>query len=321
LYRWTEDETERCPPLSTALVSYLDEFRQGRDLPTTRLQQTSFAQHFFAQYRYGYSSALKEVLARVILETYQVLRKTHTKYREGYDYLGWCWPMLRKPFIFSYLKKCGVRPEMLDGSRVVLFPLHMEPEASLLNLSPELNNSIELISWVSKSLPADTVLVVKEQPSMFGMRPRSYYDNLRRMANVMVAHPEVHGREWLTRCDMLATITSTMGFEAVAVEKPVLSFGAHQVINYLPTVEYANSFDTTRHAITKLLTPSAERSHLLKVSRASLDKAIKDICFDLSGYESIFKSENLHMDLARMALDGLVRNQPEYGYLIGNRGR
>ena len=40
----------------------------------------------------------------------------------------------------------------------------MEPEVSLLQVSPEFNNSYEVICWVSKSLPADTMLVVKENP-------------------------------------------------------------------------------------------------------------------------------------------------------------
>ena len=320
LYRWTEDETETCSPLSLALTTYVNKLRDHSDLPETKLNQSVFAQHFFAQYRYGHSSAIKVVFKRLIIESYQILKKTHTVYKDGYGYLGWCWPLLKKPYVFRQLKKSGVRPEMLDGRRVVLLPLHMEPEASLLNLSPEFNNSMELISWVSKSLPADAVLVVKEQPSMFGMRPSSYYANLQRMANVLVAHPEIHGREWLARCNMLVTITGTMGFEAVAVDKPVLSFGAHQVINDLPTVEYANSFDKTRQAISKLLDPSADISHLLKVSRVALAKAINDTCFDLSGYESLFKSENLHMDLAQRALDGLAKSQPEYGRTNDNGG-
>jgi len=63
-----------------------------------------------------------------------------------------------------------------------------------------------------------------------------------------------------------------MGFEAVTQIKPVLSFGAHQVINLLPTVEYANSFDSTRDALKALLTESDEGQ--LKVSKAALDLAL-----------------------------------------------
>lgn len=310
LYRWTVNEYEDCPELSQALERRVVELAAVKELPDTVLEQTAFAQHFFATYKYDYPSALKKVAGRILVETYQLIRRTHKRFRDSYEYLGWCGPLLRKPHIYRYLKRHGVRPDGIEGARVVFFPLHMEPETSLLNLSPELNNSMELIAWVSKSLPADALLVVKEHPDSFGLRPRAFYDNLRRMANVVIAHPEVHGAQWLARCDLLASITSTMGFEAVAMEKPVLSFGAHQIINRLPTVEYANSFGATRAAVQKLLSPESNRARQLQISRVALDMAFRDVCFDLAGYESIFRSNELCMDLARKALNGLQLSRP-----------
>lgn len=310
LYRWTEDETEGNHALALALDRCITDLSKASELPQTELEQTAFAQYFFSSRRYDYLSALKKVLARVAVESYQLLMRTHKRFRGGYEFLGWCGPLLRKPYIYRYLQRYGLRPEDIGDRKVVIFPLHAEPEASLLNLSPELNNSMELIAWVSKCLPADAVLVVKEHPDSIGLRPRIFYDNLRRMANVVIAHPSIHGKLWLGRCNLLANITSTMGFEAVAMERPVLSFGAHQVINRLPTVEYADNFRTTRQAVQKLLAPDPIRAHMLKVSRVSLDMAFKEVCFDLSGYESIFKSNDLHLDLARKALDGLQRELP-----------
>ena len=69
--------------------------------------------------------------------------------------------------------------------------------------------------------------------------------------------------------------------------------------------EYADSFDTTRKALKTLLAEDPEKEHLLKISSAALDLAMKEVCFDLSSYEKIFKSNELHMKLARTALDNL----------------
>lgn len=310
LYRWTVDDTEQCPLLTEALNRRVDEFTAAGDLPETELEQTGFAKYFFAKYKYDYADAVKKVLRRLVVESYQLWKGTHWQCADGIRYLSWNRAILCKPYIYRYFLRHGVCPADLGKNRVVLFPLHVEPEASLLNLSPEMNNSIELIAWVSKSLPADAVLVVKEHPDSFGLRPRSYYDDLRRMANVVVAHPHVHGREWLGGCDLVATIASTMGFEAVAMERPVLSFGAHQVINILPTVEFVDSFVSTRKAVGRLLDDGGDRKRMLQVSRAALDAAFKEVCFDLSGYETIFKSTGLHMDLARIVLDNLAREFP-----------
>jgi hypothetical protein len=310
LYRWTVNEYEDCPTLDRAVDQRIAAFAEAESLPSTELEQTSFAQHFFASFKYDYFTALVNVAKRVVVESIQMVRLTHKQFRGSYTYLGWCGPDLRRPYIYRYLMRYGVTPENVGGNRLVLFPLHVEPEASLLNLSPELNNSLELISWVSKCLPANALLVVKEHPDSFGMRPRDFYDNLRRMANVVVAHPGVTAKAWLAKCDLLANLTSTMGFEAVAMNKPVLSFGAHQVINRLPSVEYADSFAATRTAIQRLLDPGFGKSRAVQVSRAALDKAFKDVCFDLSGYEAIFASNELHMDLARAALDNLALEFP-----------
>ena len=70
-------------------------------------------------------------------------------------------------------------------------------------------------------------------------------------------------------------------------------------------MEYAKCFDSTRKALKTLLTEDPEKEHQLKISSAALDFAFKEVCFDLSGYEKIFKSNELNMKLARTALENL----------------
>jgi hypothetical protein len=305
LYYWATDEYANCPELNQTLVKNVASFEKINELPEVEYEQTKFAQYFFGKINFSHFSAIRSAAYRVLRESYQMLRKTHTSFSEGYSYLSWNGPILRKPRIYNYFCKYGVSIKEMEGTRYVLFPLHMEPEASLLALSPELNNSIELITWISKNLPADMFVVVKEQPDSYGIRNRLYYDNLRRMANVVIAHPKIHGRDWINSCFAVATITGTMGFEAVASHKPVLSFGKHQVVNLLPTVEYADSFTSTRVALKAILDANPEQERQLKISRAALDLAFKDVCFDLSGYEKIFESQELHMELASTALANL----------------
>ncbi|TSC56502.1 MAG: hypothetical protein Greene041679_513 [Parcubacteria group bacterium Greene0416_79] len=55
------------------------------------------------------------------------------------------------------------------------FPLHYEPEVSLLLLAPFATNQIELVRAAAKSLPVMWKLYVKEHPLMVQYRPRSYY--------------------------------------------------------------------------------------------------------------------------------------------------
>jgi len=310
LYRWTENQAEESQSILTCLKKNLQKARRTKKIPATSLRQSTFASYFFGQYRFHYRTALKKVLVQFAKETYQLILGNHKRFKDGYKYLGWISPILQRPFAFKYLERHGKFPSQLKGNQIILFPLHMEPEATLFNLSPKQNNSMELIAWISKSLPANCTLLVKEHPDAFGMRPVRFYKNIQHMANVNLAHPKVPAKEWLSSCTLVANIASTMAFEAVALEKPVLSFGAHQIINLLPTVQYADSFDTTRHALKVLLEEIKNKKRSLRESRWALDMTMREVGFDLSGYEKIFKSEQLHPELANKALCGLTKEFP-----------
>jgi hypothetical protein len=177
----------------------------------------------------------------------------------------------------------------------------MEPELSILSFSPEFNNSMELIAWVSKSLPADTLIVVKEQPFSYGIRSKHYYDNLRRIGNVVLAHPATPSWQWIKCSVLVASVVGTAGVEAIFHDKPVLSAGKHQLINHLPTVRYITNFDSTKEAVKELLLLS-EDDKLFKVSKEALYNAHNDVSFELVDIEKTLRSRELHMDLAEVAV-------------------
>ena len=256
---------------------------------------------------YSYSAAVKLAAGIFAKQVYMRLRGTRKK--DSYAFCGWIPPVLRGPLHFRYLRRRGVRPAQVRAYRLTYFPLHQEPESALLNLSPEFNNSMELIAWVSKSLPADALLVVKENPWSFGIRSKKYYKTLIKIPNVVFAHPEIPSREWIERARVTLTITGTAGFEAVYLKRPVLSFGKHQVINKLPTVRYSTDFFTTRRAVRELLDlePGDEA---FERSRNALHKALWEVSFSLPGYARLYKDTGLHLDIAQRAVQRLHEEYP-----------
>jgi hypothetical protein len=170
---------------------------------------------------------------------------------------------------------------------------------------------MELISWVSKSLPADTLLVVKENPWAFGVRPKSYYYRLAKIPNLVWAQPDISSLEWINNSSLVAAISGTVGFEAVYCNKPVLSFGTHQIINYLPTVCYSNNFFNTRKAIEKLLNLNPE-DKIFNISQHALHEAQLEVGFRMPGFEKIHNSSELHLDLAQIAVDRLYQEYSDF---------
>jgi hypothetical protein len=253
--------------------------------------------------KYSFSNATKVLLKILFNDTKNFIRRINKK--NSYHYLGWAPSAFRRVFHYRYVKSISATPDDLNKNyRVCFFALHLEPEIALLSYSPEFSNSLEAITWISKSLPADTLLVVKEQALSFGVRSRWYYNQLNKMGNVVLADPDIHSWEWIKRSIFVATITGTVGIEAVHFHKPVLSFGAHQIINHLKTVRFVSNFVETKNAINEFLTYSISEIELKK-SRQSLVSAQLDCSFELPEYKGSYKSNKLEINMATIALENL----------------
>lgn len=107
----------------------------------------------------------------------------------------------------------------------IYYPLHVDPEASTMVLSPWHTDQIAVIEALAKSAPAHMRIVVKEHLPMLGMRPRGFYGQIARMPRVSLVGPEHNGLELVQRAALTAVITGTAGWEAMCLRKPVLIVG------------------------------------------------------------------------------------------------
>jgi len=107
----------------------------------------------------------------------------------------------------------------------IFFPLQLEPEVSLLLLAPWVNDQQYIIKQIAKSLPVGYILYVKEHPQMKSYRPASYYKKLKKMHNVKIVDPGISSFEVIKHAKLITTITGTVGWEAILLKKPVITFG------------------------------------------------------------------------------------------------
>ena len=256
---------------------------------------------------YTFSNALKSAIRLIWNDNKKWLRGMQKK--DSYHYLGWLPSIFRQALNYKYIKSISVQPNQVSTYKLCFFPLHLEPEVALLNFSPEFNNSMEAITWISKSLPADTLLVVKEQALSFGVRSNWYYRQINKIGNVVWADPDVHSWDWINQAEIITTITGTVGVEAVHMKKPVVSFGAHQIINYLPTVRYVESYKQTKLAIDEFLHGVIDEESF-ESARSYLSDSQFESSIELPEYESLYLSNNLETELAKRALKNLFSEYP-----------
>lgn len=138
--------------------------------------------------------------------------------------------------------------------KFVYFPLHMEPERTVLISAPFYKNQLEVITNIAKSLPVDYDLLIKEHYSMrrLGWRPISYYKKILDLPNVKLIHPSIKPEHVLNDCSLVVTINGTSALEAAFYEKPAIVF-SDTSFSYLPFIHRVKSYEELPIIIRKLL--------------------------------------------------------------------
>lgn len=108
--------------------------------------------------------------------------------------------------------------------KFAIFPLHMQPEASVDITAPEFSNQLATIQNIARCLPYNYSLLVKEHEMALGCRGRSFYKDLLKIPNVILLSPYEDSYSALSRCQIVFAIASTMGFEAALLGIPVITF-------------------------------------------------------------------------------------------------
>lgn len=106
-----------------------------------------------------------------------------------------------------------------------LYPLHFHPEASTSVNSRWYVDEYPVIKNLAFSLPPGTWLYVKDHPSAFAYPTREFYRRVAALPNVRLIRPDENMKELLPKSIGLITQTSTAGYEAIVLGKPVWVLG------------------------------------------------------------------------------------------------
>lgn len=137
--------------------------------------------------------------------------------------------------------------------KFIYFPLHLQPEVTTAPLGGKYCDQISAIEDLAEILPEDFFIYVKENPKQIEtMRSREFFARMMRVNNVMLVPITTNTYDLTRNCQFVATVTGTVGWEAVTGGKCVLTFG-HAWYNNLPGVfKYSNSIkisDIINHKI------------------------------------------------------------------------
>lgn len=115
----------------------------------------------------------------------------------------------------------------------ILVALHMQPEKTSQPMGDEYDNQMIMINILSQSLPSGWKLFVKEHPNQFNVkkipnvhyRDKNFYTFINKLENVSLVPLEVDSKFLIKKSKLVATLTGTIGWEAITQFTPALVFG------------------------------------------------------------------------------------------------
>jgi len=194
----------------------------------------------------------------------------------------------------------------LAGKKFLFFPLQVEPERSLQGISPEYLSQLAAIVSLSRDLPADTVLVVKEHVTALGRRPDRFYEQIGELKNVVKLDVREHGRQVIKEATAVATITGSAGLEAACMGKPVISFGRHNVYNIIPHVMVVTDETQLAGYLSKALDGSIDSGRAIQEGARYL-QAAKRVSVDVGDF-SEYEVGRIDPGVVAAACDALERS-------------
>ena len=160
---------------------------------------------------------------------------------------------LSKRYIYYFLTEYLVKyNKEVPTNPYVYFPLHLQPEATLLSTTPVFSDQLSIIRSLSASLPAGYKLVVKDYPLQAGKRPYNFYSQILKLPNTLLYHRLFPSLSLVEKSDLVITVQGTVGFEALLRNKKVLLFG-RSIYESIYGIKHVNNYKDLQHILKEFI--------------------------------------------------------------------
>lgn len=208
-------------PNSTDDLFYMKGVRQGSDLPKGRITAKGFFHLlFFIALKTPQTFLAPKKFGELIIRMHRICAE---------------FPDWRDPFAnyfhenelayFEHLaqyEKCSIDYD----DAFVYFPLHLQPEMTTSALGDMFRDQALAIEQLARIVPSDVKIYVKENPKQGSyMRGPLFFHRLTRIPNVKFLPSYADTHKLLKCAKWVATVTGTVGWEAIQNHRKVLVFG------------------------------------------------------------------------------------------------
>lgn len=166
--------------------------------------------------------------------------------------------------------------QKITKNKYIFYPIPVEPESGRLIRAPYLINQIAFIENLSKAIPANYSLLVKDHPNMDNKRKLDFYKKIVSIPNVILIKSDIKISSILKNASAVVVINGTTGIEALLNKKPVMIF-SDTLYDKLPGIvrfkEDFNNLNNQLKELIKLDPPNNQDliKHIAKLKASSVD--------------------------------------------------
>lgn len=194
-------------------------------------------------------------LFAIIRRTYKVIR-TLPKWR---DFTNFSYSEAQLRY---FEKLCEFEGNKVNlDSAFVYVPLHLQPEMTTSSLGGKFVDQALLLESLSKILPDDWRIYVKENPKQSCYdRDSSFFQRIRALPNVSWVPADTDTNVLSARAKIVATVSGVAGWEAIKLGTPAIIFGVTWYASMPGVFKYHDHIDIEKIAAFKINKDDLEKS-------------------------------------------------------------
>ncbi|MCK9477192.1 MAG: hypothetical protein M0R46_14810 [Candidatus Muirbacterium halophilum] len=131
----------------------------------------------------------------------------------------------RNRLFYKYIKKTYIGEEFLKTNKYIFFGLHKQPEASIDVIGRYYEDQYKLIYNLWRILPSNYFLLIKDHTNAIGDRSYSFYKKIKTLPKVILLNEKMDSHLIVQYSQLVATVSGTIGFEAILRDKRAITFG------------------------------------------------------------------------------------------------
>lgn len=200
--------------------------------------------------KHQYTTAWKKIVN--VRNAKRLVQKVIDKYllgkRQEFGYIGG-YVATHARMLWSSFRLRGSYSSLVDCGQFVYYPLHVPGDMALTLRTPHLLDQLALVDFVCRSVPHTHNVVFKEHPAMVGaIESARVLALLKKHDNLKLLRPSTNNYEVLKKTDLVVSINSKSGAEALLLNKQVIVLG-DAFYTRCPLVQYVANLKDLPQAI------------------------------------------------------------------------